>query len=39
MWVSGIIASAALIGILMILALACGVLVVLDKRFEAGRHD
>jgi hypothetical protein len=39
MLVSGIIASASLVGILVALLVASAVLIIVDKRFEGGRHD
>lgn len=39
MLASGIVASVSLIGILMALSVASAVLIVVDKRYEADRHD
>jgi hypothetical protein len=39
MLVSGIVASASLIGILIVLGVASAVLIVVDRRYEAERHD
>jgi hypothetical protein len=39
MLVSGIIASASLVGILVALFVASAVLIIVDKRFEGNRHD
>lgn len=39
MLISGIVASVSMVGILLALFVAGAVMVGLDKRYEAGRHD